>query len=44
MFLVLGITGKVSGATAKHLLAHGNETHWALTYPQAQDRGCFLFG
>src|ERR1700744_1338071 len=25
MFLVLGITGKVGGATAKHLLAHGKE-------------------
>jgi nucleoside-diphosphate-sugar epimerase len=23
MFLVIGITGKVGGATAKHLLAHG---------------------
>jgi nucleoside-diphosphate-sugar epimerase len=25
MFLVMGITGKVGGATAEHLLAHGNE-------------------
>ena len=25
MFLVIGITGKVGGATAKHLLAHGKE-------------------
>src|ERR1700734_140806 len=25
MFLVMGITGKVGGATAKHLLAHGKE-------------------
>ena len=25
MFLVLGITGKVGGATAEHLLAHGKE-------------------
>ena len=25
MFLVMGITGKVGGATAKHLLAHGRE-------------------
>ena len=25
MFLVTGITGKVGGATAKHLLAHGKE-------------------
>ena len=23
MFLVMGITGKVGGATAEHLLAHG---------------------
>ena len=25
MFLVMGITGKVGGATAEHLLAHGKE-------------------
>ncbi len=25
MFLVMGITGKVGGATAKHLLAQGKE-------------------
>jgi uncharacterized protein YbjT (DUF2867 family) len=25
MFLVMGVTGKVGGATAKHLLAHGKE-------------------
>src|ERR1700722_5699174 len=25
MFLVMGITGKVGGATAEHLLAHGNK-------------------
>src|SRR5258707_15508092 len=25
MFLVMGITGKVGGATAKHLLAHGKK-------------------
>jgi uncharacterized protein YbjT (DUF2867 family) len=25
MFLVMGITGKVGGATAKHLLAHGKD-------------------
>ena len=25
MFLVMGITGKVGGATAKHLLTHGKE-------------------
>ena len=25
MFLVMGITGKVGGATAEHLLAHGEE-------------------
>ena len=25
MFLVMGITGKVGGATAKHLLAHGRQ-------------------
>ena len=25
MFLVVGITGKVGGATAEHLLAHGKE-------------------
>jgi uncharacterized protein YbjT (DUF2867 family) len=25
MFLVMGITGRVGGATAKHLLAYGNE-------------------
>ena len=25
MFLVMGITGKVGGATAKHLLMHGKE-------------------
>src|SRR5713101_1121384 len=25
MFLVIGITGKVGGATAEHLLAHGKE-------------------
>ena len=25
MFLVMGITGKVGGATAGHLLAHGKE-------------------
>src|SRR6202453_2733257 len=40
MFLVMGITGKVGGATAEHLLAHGNKVralvrnrekaaHWA---------------
>ena len=25
MFLVMGITGKVGGATAEHLLAHGKK-------------------
>jgi len=25
MFLVIGITGKVGGATAEHLLAHGKK-------------------
>jgi uncharacterized protein YbjT (DUF2867 family) len=25
MFLIMGITGKVGGATAKHLLAHGKQ-------------------
>src|SRR4030088_1673147 len=25
MFLVMGVTGKVGGATAEHLLAHGKE-------------------
>ena len=25
MFLVMGITGKVGGATAEHLLAHGRQ-------------------
>ena len=25
MFLVMGITGRVGGATAEHLLAHGEE-------------------
>ena len=25
MFLAMGITGKVGGATAEHLLAHGKE-------------------
>ena len=25
MFLVIGITGRVGGATARHLLAHGKK-------------------
>ena len=30
MFLVMGITGKVGGATAEHLLAHGKEVRASL--------------
>jgi uncharacterized protein YbjT (DUF2867 family) len=27
MFLIAGIRGKVGGATARHLLAHGKQVH-----------------
>ena len=29
MFLVMGITGKVGGATAEHLLAQGRYARWS---------------
>ena len=32
MFLVMGITGKVGGATAEHLLAHGKEVRALLRF------------
>ena len=31
MFLVMGITGKVGGATAEHLLAHGKKVRALVT-------------
>ena len=37
MFLVMGITGKVGGATAEHLLAHGKEGTRA--GPQSREGG-----
>ena len=38
MFLVMGITGKVGGATAEHLLAHGKEVR---ALDKGDERGPF---
>ena len=39
MFLVMGITGKVGGATAKHLLAQGKKVRALVRVPRRRQTG-----